>query len=1261
MKGQAAFEVENPTAAAATAASFPDRRNTKASQNQTLSTSGQHFAPADRALRQTPQGLRHPNNSVWFTPDASFIAAGQSTQQGQLFLWDLRTGASSIVADIGSGRIAATALAPDGTTFCVAGVHRGLGAYSLRKGALGNAEASAVSWSSELLWEALPGTTVIDVAFSSNGQHLASVSVPDKESGVLEVRSARNGDVIFALNDGFVANFTGWEPGSLAYSTNLLAVSGRNGVPSSEKLVRLFAISDYKMQHELRFEGQIFSLALNHGGTRLAVGLSPKEQLEQSAVRSSLVHVFDPRDWDALPQRIPYHDHHKLGYSIAVSVHFNHEGNMLVVGYYSHGTKGHFAVWNIETLTCERVYRHRGSDGHACAFSPANDLLVCGGNQEPLVVHELVPHAAPAKITMPGIEELPIKAACVSSELSVMATDTRLVGYWHKTQTLQFEVPIDLAGSVWGIPLILRPDGKQLALHFGATREISICDGSGKEIHRLKIDLPQNSESQRDPEFMGQITYSPDSKWLSVAGHFSTQIFDTNTFSLEHTIVDNLGPHSKWHGHRGQKIEPHVHCCHFDPSGQYAAQAGWPGNANVWKTNAGKRWEIVCDLNEEKMGTGGGIGGLCFDDAGERLAYFLEYQEGRSIEAPIRQIIVREVGGDWSVLHRFDTSYHWVQQLYFSPGAGEYILITNGNGDTEQFQILEADSGVEAPWSMTLKVMLLPDETPTRRTVGWVLPILGESSSVAASTSLFLHVGFGTTLHLIDVSRFIHTFEEDSNFSVAQLSCLSDTRNQNLIPVLTKSWPHVINIADPESGDTVLHCCARGQDNHEAVLAWLSGSAPFSLLKNDAGHSQVWECVHNMAPESAMEMFKRLDPGLLPERTSALTQDLVMVGETWQAQLVDFIEVLENPKFYGLFRQQREINFLKKNVDDFVVRGTPNWNCNLPWDGYEGEATVICKSAQEVLALRAFAGPPIHTDGDLSSPFCRLLKATFKAKLPRSELNRLMMTKLFRTTTYFKWISYTKQRVVWQLLRYALQCALAAAAMLASSSQDQRLTDVADALQSLMLLSNTFLMLQEAKQCRAAGVAEYLLDFFNWLDIGGIFAMYIAGAAHFNNWRDVLATAGAIGVLLNTFSLLQTLRSFQTTGYLIVIIRQVWIDILPFLGIMSVLLYGFSTAFAISMPSNDEYQLSSKGMGGPLSGIVASYLAMLGFVEPVDYANPTAAVMFLLFMLLMVVVMMNLLIAIMTDSYEKVGNCTSQYIHAFHLHALQWHELSPDR
>jgi hypothetical protein len=40
-------------------------------------------------------------------------------------------------------------------------------------------------------------------------------------------------------------------------------------------------------------------------------------------------------------------------------------------------------------------------------------------------------------------------------------------------------------------------------------------------------------------------------------------------------------------------------------------------------------------------------------------------------------------------------------------------------------------------------------------------------------------------------------------------------------------------------------------------------------------------------------------------------------------------------------------------------------------------------------------------------------------------------------------------------------------------------------------------------------------------------------------------------------------------------------------------------------------------------------------------------------MLLMVVVMMNLLIAIMTDSYEKVGNCTSQYIHALHLHALQ--------
>ena len=66
---------------------------------------------------------------------------------------------------------------------------------------------------------------------------------------------------------------------------------------------------------------------------------------------------------------------------------------------------------------------------------------------------------------------------------------------------------------------------------------------------------------------------------------------------------------------------------------------------------------------------------------------------------------------------------------------------------------------------------------------------------------------------------------------------------------------------------------------------------------------------------------------------------------------------------------------------------------------YDG-AEVICDSL-EILALQGFAGPPLT--GSKDTPYARLLMAVFRAGLSRVELNQLMKTKLFRTTTTLKW------------------------------------------------------------------------------------------------------------------------------------------------------------------------------------------------------------------------------------------------------------------
>jgi hypothetical protein len=90
--------------------------------------------------------------------------------------------------------------------------------------------------------------------------------------------------------------------------------------------------------------------------------------------------------------------------------------------------------------------------------------------------------------------------------------------------------------------------------------------------------------------------------------------------------------------------------------------------------------------------------------------------------------------------------------------------------------------------------------------------------------------------------------------------------------------------------------------------------------------------------------------------------------------------------------------------------------------------------------------------------------------------------------------------------------------------------------------------------------------------------------------------------------------------------------------VITVLLTGFSCAFAVSMPDNAAFDDGTQyGMGLLSSGVLTSYLAMLGaFDIESDYTNPESTVFFVLFLFLIVVIMLNLLIALMADTFERV-------------------------
>ena len=1186
------------------------------------------FAPSARALRRMPEGPCWPNNFPWFSPDGRTFASGHHSAENELLLTDICTGESTVGVRR-PGDIQATSLSPDGTTFCVAGADA-LAVYRLETGSTKLLEPN---------WEALPTAgKFTDAAFSRDGQHIASVQSDRAGGGVVEVRDVRSANVMFGL-----AEFEGnREPGGLAYSAELLAVSGRWGQENG-KLVRLLRVaSEYELERDLEVAGYIWGVEFNPAGTQLVVTLDWSE--DEKMRNKGLVHVFSAANWDAPPLRLPnlYLDLYN-----AKPARFSHDGSVLAVGYDSktEGVRGHYALWNLETVTVERVFKHPNGYGHGCAFSPADDLLACGCHEnDPHVLHELRGLELIGTSTMPDAQ--PLCAACAStnvillacvveagagkkSTLSLLEKKTRLVALRREGPSRgapeSLFAPFELEEEVSAdhFPLALDPRGRHFACALDGAKAVTLRDlQTGDELHRL-VGFDG---------WFGGVNYSPDGSLLLVFGAWGTRVFDSATATELHYFQDKTTG------------ETNVHMCAVDRTGQFLVTTGNPGGT-AFIRDLKRKGKIVKTLDDDACHTGG----VCFDDSGKRVAYWIHGKEGANQTDQVNgQVVVYELQNEinWIEMQRSRIpELGWAQQLCFSPGDGRYLLVA-GHPRGGSIMFLDAATGKETEWSPYLRALMLPTggargakqyqgEVPFH-TVRWDT----RPADSGGEPRLVVQAGASEALYLINVTGFIRAFEEDGNFSLEQLHRLSTEHHHDKIPPLLARWPHLINIRDSESGDTVLHLCARENPiSHKAVKRWLSGSAPCPLLENADGFSPIPLCASRWRSEEASRatraMFTCLDPQLPLERTLTLTKDLVEVGEKWQPQLVDFIECLEDTANYCLFRQQQHKHLLKTRVDEFVVRASEDGSVDARWEEYDG-AEVICDSRLEILALQGFAGPPLT--GSKDTPYARLLMAVFRAGLSRVELNQLMKTKLFRTTTTFKWEAFARAVQVRRLGQYALHCVLAAAAMLFSSGRIATATDVsgvsvATVLQLLFLTSNTVLAMGEAQQLFVLGAGDYFRSVWNYLDILGITALYTASIAYFIDSLDVLEIAGATGILVITFSFLEMIQSFQSFGLYVVVIAQIAVDIAPFLGIMMMLLYGFATAFAVSMPSGAEYNFERDGLSGPF---VTAYLSMLGQIDPGSYSGPVAQAMMVLFMFVMVVVMMNLLIAIMSDSFEKV-------------------------
>eukprot|EP01043_Picozoa_sp_COSAG02_P047232 COSAG02_NODE_4505_length_5285_cov_2.317971_1_plen_195_part_00 len=84
---------------------------------------------------------------------------------------------------------------------------------------------------------------------------------------------------------------------------------------------------------------------------------------------------------------------------------------------------------------------------------------------------------------------------------------------------------------------------------------------------------------------------------------------------------------------------------------------------------------------------------------------------------------------------------------------------------------------------------------------------------------------------------------------------------------------------------------------------------------------------------------------------------------------------------------------------------------------------------------------------------------------------------------------------------------------------------------------------------------------------------------------------------------------------------------------------GFSVGFAVSMPDSTEFGLiEHNATGGPFHGLLIVFQSALGGFDLDDYTHPIAVMLYPVLSFVMVLVMLNLLIAMMSDTYEEIKN-----------------------
>ena len=173
------------------------------------------------------------------------------------------------------------------------------------------------------------------------------------------------------------------------------------------------------------------------------------------------------------------------------------------------------------------------------------------------------------------------------------------------------------------------------------------------------------------------------------------------------------------------------------------------------------------------------------------------------------------------------------------------------------------------------------------------------------------------------------------------------------------------------------------------------------------------------------------------------------------------------------------------------------------------------------------------------------------------------------------------------------------------------------------------------RQILSFGVRDYFSDGWNWVELSShasIVATHMTSVLGVGNKMAVLHALTSVTIYA---SIVSYMRAYTLTGPLVRMITEILRDMVVFTIVVVVLSLGFLGAFAILLPSSEAFR--------GFNGLLTMFNLLLGDFDLDTFEGDTsvktnvAIGLFVVYMFFIVIVLLNMLIAIMGDSYGRVS------------------------